>query len=66
MNKQLEHALRTLRGIRARFETGKSYVGSGEGRSTSIHVALGTKDLLWITAVIEALEEATTTSRRSA
>jgi hypothetical protein len=54
---QLQQALRTLRAIRQRYETGRD-TGSGYLRFDSIHVALGYADMLWITAVIEALEKA--------
>jgi hypothetical protein len=61
MDKRLEQALRTLRAIRQRYETG-SDVGSGHIRSYTVQVALGYADMLWIAAAIEALEKATTTS----
>lgn len=57
MNERLEQALRTLRAIRQRYETGRD-VDSGYIRSGTIQIALGYADMLWITATIEALEKA--------
>jgi hypothetical protein len=57
MDQRLQHALRTLRGIRQRYESRRD-VGSGYARSYSMQVALGHADMLWITAAIEALEKA--------
>jgi hypothetical protein len=53
----LQQALRTLRAIRQRYETGRS-TSSDYVRSYSVQVALGYADMLWITAAIEALEKA--------
>jgi hypothetical protein len=62
MDERLNQALRTLRAIRQRYETG-SDAGSGSIRSYTVQVGLGYADMLWIAAAIEALEMATTTSR---
>jgi hypothetical protein len=56
MNKRVEQALRTLRGIRQRYEA-ESKAGSGRMRSCTVQVALGYADMLWISAAIEALEK---------
>jgi hypothetical protein len=56
MDQRLQQALRTLRAIRQRYETG-SNTGSDCVRSSSVHVALGHADMLWINAAIEALEK---------
>ena len=53
----LQQALRTLRAIRQRYETGRS-TSSDYARSYSVQIALGYADMLWITAAIEALEKA--------
>jgi hypothetical protein len=53
----LQQALRTLRAIRHRYETGRK-ADSNYVRSYSVQVALGYADMLWITAAIEALEKA--------
>ena len=50
----LQQALRTLRGIRQRYEmerTAHPYM-----RSYNVQVALGDSDMIWIAATIEALE----------
>jgi hypothetical protein len=56
MDNRLEQAIRTLRGIRQRYET-ESDPGSGRRRSYTLQVALGHADMRWITAAIEALEK---------
>jgi hypothetical protein len=56
MDQRLQQALRTLRGIRQRYETDRN-VGSGYVRSCSVQVTLDYADMLWITAAIEALEK---------
>ncbi len=53
----LQRAVRTLRAIRERYESGHK-VGSGYVRAYSVQVAFGYADMLWITAVIKALEKA--------
>ena len=53
----LQQALRTLRAIRQRYETGRK-ADSDYVRSYSVQIALGYADMLWITAAIEALERA--------
>jgi hypothetical protein len=62
MDERLSQALRTLRAIRQRYETG-SDAGSGCMRSYTVQIGLGYADMLWIAAAIEALEMTTTTSR---
>ncbi len=52
----LHRAVRTLRAIRERYETGRK-VDSAYVRAYSVQVALGYADMLWISAAIEALEE---------
>src|SRR5262249_31883067 len=61
MDDRLNQALRTLRAIRQRYETGRD-AGSGCMRSYTVQVGLGYADMLWIAAAIEALERATTPS----
>jgi hypothetical protein len=59
MNDRLkQQALRTLRAIRERYETGRD-TGSDAVRSYSVQISLGYADMLWIAAAIEALEETT-------
>jgi hypothetical protein len=62
MDERLKQALRTLRAIRQRYETG-SDAGSGYMRSYTVQIGLGYADMLWIAAAIEALEMATATNR---
>ena len=50
----LQHALRTLRGIRQRYEIERT--ARPDSPSYSVHVALGDSDMCWIAATIEALE----------
>jgi len=57
----LQQALRTLRAIRQRYTMGQD--AHPDARSYSVHVALGSADMLWLTAAIEALETATATSQ---
>ena len=61
MDKRLEQALRTLRAIRQRYETGR-VVDSGYKRFCTVQIALGYADMPWIAAAIEALEKRTATS----
>jgi hypothetical protein len=63
MEQRLEQAVRTLRGIRQRYETDRN-VGSGYVRSCSLDVELGYADMLWIAAAIEALERAVASNSR--
>ena len=51
----LQLALRTLRGIRQRYEIDR--VRNSEARSLTMHVALGYADICWINAAIELLEK---------
>ena len=62
MDERLNQALRTLRAIRLRYETGCA-ADSGCIRSHMMQVSLDHADMLWIAAAIEALEMATTASR---
>ena len=55
MDDRLKQALRTLRAIQQRYETGRN-VDSDYIRSFTVQVALGYADMLWIAAAIEALE----------
>jgi hypothetical protein len=55
MDNRLEQAIRTLRGIRQRYET-ESDADTGRRRSYTVQVALGYADMRWIAAAIEALE----------
>jgi hypothetical protein len=52
----LERALRTLRGVRQRYETGRN--AHPDARSYSVHVVVDYGDVAWITAAIEAVEKA--------
>ena len=57
MDQQLQQAVRTLRGIRQRYEAGRN-AGSDYVRAYTLQVALGYADMIWLTAAIEALEKA--------
>jgi hypothetical protein len=50
----LQQALRTLRGIRRRYEIERTAHPDG---LWNLHVALGDSDMNWIDATIEALEK---------
>jgi hypothetical protein len=50
----LQQALRTLRGIRRRYEIERS---AHPDALCNLHVALGDSDMNWIDATIEALEK---------
>jgi hypothetical protein len=50
----LQQALRTLRGIRHRYEVERT--AHPDVGSHNLHVALGDSDMVWIAAAIEALE----------
>lgn len=50
----LRLALRTLRGIRQRYESERT--AHPDSRVYCVHVALDDSDMLWIAATIEALE----------
>ena len=52
----LQRALATLRAIRERYVTG--HKAHPDARSYSVQVALGSADLFWLTATIEAVERA--------
>jgi hypothetical protein len=54
----LQLALRALRGIRQRYETGR--VARPDARRYSQHVVVNYSDMAWITAAIEALEKVIT------
>lgn len=58
-DERLNQALRTLRGIRQRYETGRPK-DSGYGRGYTVQVVLGYADMVWIGAAIEALEREAT------
>ena len=60
MDKKFLYALRTLRGIRQRYDTERS-ADSDSGHAYTMHVALGSGDMHWLTAAIEALEKAIST-----
>lgn len=60
MDKRLHEALRMLRTIRQRYETGRRRSDSDFVRSYTVHVALSKADMLWIDATIAALEKAAT------
>ena len=51
----LQLALRTLRGIRQRYEMGRT--GHPDAHLYRVHVALDDSDMVWIAATIEALEK---------
>lgn len=51
----LQQALRTLRGIRQRYE--KERTAHPDARSLTVQVALADSDMFWIAATIEALEK---------
>jgi hypothetical protein len=53
----LRQALRTLRAIRLRYEIDRR---NADARLRSVLVALSCADMLWISAAIEALQEAIT------
>ena len=52
----LQRALRTLRAVRQRYETGRNT--HPDARSYSVHVVVDPGDIAWITAAIEAVEKA--------
>jgi hypothetical protein len=51
-----QQALRTLRAIRQRYETGRQ-VESGYVRASTVHLALGHADMFWVSAAIDVLEK---------
>ena len=51
----LQLALRTLRGIRQRYEIERAR--NSDARYLTMHVAVGCADICWINAAIEVLEE---------
>ena len=51
----LRRALRTLRAIRQRYATGRE--AHPVTRCYTVQVGLGSADMLWLTATIEALEK---------
>ena len=51
----LQLALRTLRGIRQRYEVDRAR--NSDARFFTMHVAVGYADICWINAAIEVLEE---------
>ena len=52
----LQRAALTLRAIRQRYEAGHNAYPCAHGYS--VHIAVGGGDMAWITAAIEAVEEA--------
>jgi hypothetical protein len=52
----LQRALRTLRAVRQRYETGRN--AHHDAHSYSVHVVVDHGDVAWITAAIEAVEKA--------
>jgi hypothetical protein len=52
----LQRALRTLRAVRQRYETGRS--AHADARFYSVHVVVDHGDVAWIAAAIEAVEKA--------
>ena len=54
-NAALRQALRTLRGIRKRYEMERT--AHPDWRSLNVQVALGASDMNWLDAAIEALEK---------
>ena len=52
----LQRALRTLRAVRQRYETGRN--AHPNARSFSVNVVVDHGDVAWITASIEAVEKA--------
>jgi hypothetical protein len=51
----LQRALRTLRAVRQRYETGRN--AHPDARSYSVHVVVDHGDVAWIAAAIEAVEK---------
>jgi hypothetical protein len=60
----LQLALRTLRGIRQRFEIDRAR--NSDARVITMHVAVGSADICWINAAIEVLEESIAASATDA
>jgi hypothetical protein len=54
----LERAVRTLRAIQQRYETGRN--ARPDARCYSVQMAVGYGDMAWIAAAIEALETSVT------
>ena len=54
----LQRALRTLRAVRQRYETGRNALP--DARSYRVDMVVDHGDVAWITAAIEALEKAST------
>ena len=52
----LQRALRTLRAVRQRYETGRN--AHADARFYGVHVVVDHGDVAWITAAIEAVEKA--------
>ena len=52
----LQRAVRTLRAVRQRYETGRN--AHPDARSYSVHVVVDHGDVAWIAAAIEAVEKA--------
>ena len=60
----LELAVRTLRGIRQRYEIDRAR--NTDARFLTMHVALGYADMCWINAAIEVLEKSIASSATDA
>jgi hypothetical protein len=60
----LQQAVRTLRAIRQRYHI--DCMRNSHAGSRGVHVALGSSDMCWIGAAIEALEEAIAAATRAA
>jgi hypothetical protein len=60
----LQRALRTLRAVRQRYDTGRN--AHPDARSYSVHVVVDHGDVAWITAAIEAVEKAIAASAAEA
>ena len=54
----LQRALRTLRAVRQRYETGRN--AHADAHFYSVHVVVDHGDVAWIAAAIEAVEKAIT------
>jgi hypothetical protein len=59
----LQRALRTLRAVRQRYETGRN--AHADARFYSVHVVVDHGDVAWIAAAIEAVEKAIRASHSS-
>ena len=60
----LQRAVRTLRAIRQRYETGRS--AHPDARCYTVQIAVGYGDMAWIAAAIDALETRVTDATETA